>query len=1697
MGDGNWFRKGRQRSKGSKRGRNSSRGKSSASSRTRHSSLSLEQLEDRRMLVVYLVANLADLDVDNNVTFGSLRWAVEQANAEDDADQIVFADSAFVDGFSNTLSLNGGQLTITQPLSILGPGPRKLTIAQSQNNRRIFETNIGADDDYFAVQISGVTLSGGNLNGTEARGGAIYNREFLTMVETNITGNSAAGGGGVFTEFGRLNLDRSLVQNNVAGIGGGIMNGSDADDNFPNTTITNSTITGNSAVGIPGDDGYLPYGGGVFNRNGRLTITSSTIVGNDAIGGAGAGVASWGNEPPEPMSTDPPPAQTVLTFVGSSILYHNLVAPGPPPPMPPMPVYDDIAVVGMTDDDPPMPLLPSVFGNDVDPMTGRRLEGTLGYNIIHTPGDQVVLAMTDQPAGTDPGFIVDGLGEPLLADYGGSTNVFMLEVGSPALDAADPLISPLGYEQRGFRYARVYNYGGGPAPIADVGAVERQAVTFVVDELFDEAEGEGQTAGVYQIIDINLGLINVLGYESPGDFTLREAIAFARKNVEPSVVEFAPALRNREFENDPNADVTPATLTLTLGQLTLSTDTVLIGPTSYILEIDASGNDTTPLSNDGIGSRVLQISAGVDVTISNLTFMGGDINNVQGGAGILSYGDLTLIDSTIKENYAAANGSGVAIRGGTFTVSGTTFNNNTATINGGALFADANSIVFVANSTFSGNTASGRGGAIANGNADLTIQSSTITLNTATTTRGSGIWTLNGAGATTKIGGSIISQNTVNDVEYATGADTKITSNGYNLVGTGNALGRFNQTGDMTGITNPMLEPLMITGGQTATHRPKTGSPVLDVGDPNFDPNAFSPPLLEPLDFDQRGPDFARIFDGDGVGGDRIDIGAYELQSAEFVVSTEIDGADGNYEFGFLSLREAIKLANDNPLPDRIVFDPTLVAQSPQFSMNASSLAIDETADMRIRTSMVIEGPGSGLLTLDGAGLFHPLLPFQGPRRFFTIDDANAGTVIDVEIRGLSLIDATTGEAGGAILSRENLTLEDMAFVNNHTTTFDPLLTGVLATGLHGGAIYQDGAALTINNSTLTGNYTDAPSSDGGGLFAINATVNFFYNTLSGNTTLQGSSRGGGMAIKNSTLAAAEMSIIGNATNAGLSDGGGVYVESSNVVFEESAFGGNSTAGSNSEGGAVYVAGATSQVAIEKNSTLSLNRTTGTQSSGGAAYVAGGTLTINNSALIQNSTTGPTSFGGAAAAGVGGILSLSGTRVIDNTTSGVGSHGGGLANLSGNINVRDSLITGNRVIQAQSKGGGVFSDTNLAGTQTTTIVNSTISGNTASLQGGGLFNADGLTDIRHSTITNNSTPFLNVGNGIASWGNAATQTRVESSIIAGNAGAAAGTGSDVDFIDAQFVNSFQSLGYNVIGTGNALAKFNQSGDKIGITNPLLGPLAANGGLTATHALLDGSPAINAGKPSFNASSFSPPLTTDQRGTGFARVLGGRIDAGAFESSFTPFSADFDLDGDVDGSDFLVWQRFNGLMAGGTKSKGDANSDGKVNGADLTIWRSQVGAGGSGAAAPASEGSSTPAVAAAVVAAPEEEIAAPATLASSPLAVVTASATTALETTSVDASASSPSSPNYVSIASGGIPSIGSTRRLAYRPEPARGSAHDVVHASDESSFSRRWATAAASAGFESRFGGDALSEASEGRVDAEDSVFAMLGDGAL
>jgi hypothetical protein len=93
--------------------------------------------------------------------------------------------------------------------------------------------------------------------------------------------------------------------------------------------------------------------------------------------------------------------------------------------------------------------------------------------------------------------------------------------------------------------------------------------------------------------------------------------------------------------------------------------------------------------------------------------------------------------------------------------------------------------------------------------------------------------------------------------------------------------------------------------------------------------------------------------------------------------------------------------------------------------------------------------------------------------------------------------------------------------------------------------------------------------------------------------------------------------------------------------------------------------------------------------------------------------------------------------------------------------------------------------------------------------------------------------------------------------------------------DANIDGTATSLGYNISsddGGGNLTGP----GDQIN-TDPMIGPLQNNGGRTLTHALLPGSPAVNAGDP-----NFTPPPIYDQRGSPFVRVFNGRIDVGSFE-----------------------------------------------------------------------------------------------------------------------------------------------------------------------------------------------------------------------
>ncbi len=236
----------------------------------------------------------------------------------------------------------------------------------------------------------------------------------------------------------------------------------------------------------------------------------------------------------------------------------------------------------------------------------------------------------------------------------------------------------------------------------------------------------------------------------------------------------------------------------------------------------------------------------------------------------------------------------------------------------------------------------------------------------------------------------------------------------------------------------------------------------------------------------------------------------------------------------------------------------------------------------------------------------------------------------------------------------------------------------------------------------------------------------------------------------------------------------------------------------------------------------------GSASSGGGIFNAG-TLTVTNCSLSGNS------------AQVGGGIENAGTLTVTNCTlsdNSAGESGGGVTN-DGHMRITNCTLSGNSapngggIVNVVARGFESFVDGTLA------VTNCTLSGNSASTIGGGILAFPGGTVTLANTIV-------------------ATNT--------------APTGPDVD-------GSVTSLGHNLIANSSGGIGF-VAADLLNV-NPLLGPLQNNGGPTETMALLPGSPAIGAG----SVALIPAGISTDQRG--FARIVNGTVDIGAFESPLGP------------------------------------------------------------------------------------------------------------------------------------------------------------------------------------------------------------------
>jgi hypothetical protein len=435
-----------------------------------------------------------------------------------------------------------------------------------------------------------------------------------------------------------------------------------------------------------------------------------------------------------------------------------------------------------------------------------------------------------------------------------------------------------------------------------------------------------------------------------------------------------------------------------------------------------------------------------------------------------------------------------------------------------------------------------------------------------------------------------------------------------------------------------------------------------------------------------------------------------------------------------------------------------------------------------------------------------------------------------------------------------NCTLRDaaLAAIDGDTINFDASISLITLTAgtveTTAVNILGPGASsLTITSTAAAGLY-DLFSIEGTGDAVISGltitknrikSLNDGKFTLDG-VTVSGSTAGYGGALYAGNDGALEIIDSTFENNTGTVDGGAIYIYNhDDATISGSTFTNNEA---EYDGGAIYGDGVENVTIIDCMIT------------GNSAGDDGGGLAFNQSSVV---------------------LSITDTTIDANDA---GNNGGGL-NVEADgpliVNITNSTVSNNT---AEASAGILFNDPDI----TATINNSTISANAALYGGGGVYiNSGSSLTVNQSTISANSSASTSPdtgGGGIALGDNTSVVT-LSGSIVSGNTSGLVGT-EDIGLYSSLDSDTGSITATNsLIGEVDSRITVNGT-NNVTTTNPMLGALANNGGPTKTMALLTGSPAIDAGPnpvATFTGNEF------DQRGTGYARVFGGLVDIGAFES----------------------------------------------------------------------------------------------------------------------------------------------------------------------------------------------------------------------
>jgi len=699
---------------------------------------------------------------------GSLRQSIADANSTSGSQTITF-DAAYF-ATPRIISLTGGELSITEAVTITGPGSALLTVTGHSAGRIV---NTAPAPSGSTIAFSGLTLTGGSA----ATGGAVQaGNESVTFTNCVITGNAATTRGGAidFSASGTLNLTGCTVSNNTSPQGGGVAMTAGGSILALRTTFTGNSSAGTSSGGgicfggTIGSGGFVVrnctfagntagLNGGAVGFNslaGTATIQNSTIVGNTAstggAGGAGGGIGVT--------------AGSGTVTLESTVVSGNALAAG--------------AASSAVD----------LFATNVNAKFSAIGKSTGVSNFT--------------PDATTTSLLGKALLLGPLADNAGPTLTMQPQPGSPLINSGSNPAN-LTTEQRGS--GRVF---GGQA---DIGAVETSP-QFVVTNDFNHGAGSLRQA----VADANAAAgAQSITFDSAVFSTVRTI------NLSAGSLDISEAVT-----------ITGPSVGVKLNNLVAGNSVLNTGPASSGSAISFANLTISGGSPAGVGGGLLV--GNESVTLLNCTVTGNSATRGGGVYVSSSAGRLTLSNCTVSKNTTTVAGAGIAFaNGGSLELSSTTLsgNTNTGSAGGGGLYfrgAVGAGGLFVRGSTITTNTSASSGGGIVLGNftGTLTVQNSTIVGNTASSGLGGGI--ANTSGGVVDIESCIVSGNTNSGAAdiSATGTVNLKSS----AVGNSTGFTMTDKGGNLAFGLNLKLGSLANNGGPTQTIGFLAGSPCLNAG---------------------------------------------------------------------------------------------------------------------------------------------------------------------------------------------------------------------------------------------------------------------------------------------------------------------------------------------------------------------------------------------------------------------------------------------------------------------------------------------------------------------------------------------------------------------------------------------------------------------------------------------------------------------------------------------------------------------------------------------------------------------------------------------------------------------------------------------------------------------------------------------------